>query len=108
MWYDPTTGTWTQQDSLNAPLDPTNGNRYVYAGDDPVNQLDVAGLWSWVDFGGAAFAGAAGGCATGVVASIWVPPAALPACGIGAAAGGVGGAVAYGATQLWNTVTGWF
>lgn len=25
-WYDPTTGTWTQQDTLDAPLDPINRN----------------------------------------------------------------------------------
>ncbi len=24
-WYKPTTGTWTQEDTLNAPLNPANG-----------------------------------------------------------------------------------
>ncbi|WP_354576844.1 RHS repeat-associated core domain-containing protein, partial [Frigoribacterium sp. UYMn621] len=42
-WYNPTTGTWTQQDTLDAPLDPANANRYAYAGDDPINNLDPAG-----------------------------------------------------------------
>ena len=42
-YYDPTTGTWTQQDTLNAPLDPTNANRYEYAGDNPVNNSDPTG-----------------------------------------------------------------
>jgi RHS repeat-associated protein len=43
-WYDPTTGRWTQQDTLDAPLDPANANRYAYAGDDPVNLIDLTGL----------------------------------------------------------------
>ncbi len=42
-WYDPTTGTWTQQDTLNAPLDPHNGNRYIYAADNPINSADPTG-----------------------------------------------------------------
>ncbi len=35
-FYDPSQGVWTQQDSLDAPLDPVNANRYAYAGGDPV------------------------------------------------------------------------
>lgn len=42
-WYEPTTGTWTQQDTLDAPLDPGNANRYGFAGGDPVNQNDPTG-----------------------------------------------------------------
>lgn len=42
-WYDPATGRFTQQDTLDAPLDPANANRYAYAGDDPLNNLDPAG-----------------------------------------------------------------
>lgn len=40
-WYDPTAGTWTQQDTLNAPLDPTN--RYTYVGGDSINRSDPTG-----------------------------------------------------------------
>nr|WP_255461406.1 RHS repeat-associated core domain-containing protein [Glaciihabitans sp. INWT7] len=36
-WYNPVTGTWTQQDTLDSPVDPANANRYAYAGDDPIN-----------------------------------------------------------------------
>ena len=43
-WYDPTTGRWTQQDTLDAPLDPANANRYAFAGDDPINGNDPSGL----------------------------------------------------------------
>ena len=42
-WYNPTTGVWTQQDTLDAPLDPNNANRYAYAGCDPVNNSDPTG-----------------------------------------------------------------
>ena len=45
-WYNPTTGTWTQQDTLDNPLDPANANRYAYAGDDPINNLDPSGRLS--------------------------------------------------------------
>jgi len=45
-WYDPATGTWTQQDTYNAPLSPGNANRYLYAGGDPINVADPLGSWS--------------------------------------------------------------
>jgi RHS repeat-associated protein len=48
-WYDPATGTWTQQDTYNAPLSPGNANRYAYAGGDPINASDPTGndWWAW-------------------------------------------------------------
>lgn len=42
-WYEPTTGTWTQQDTLDAPLSPSDANRYGFAAGDPVNQADPTG-----------------------------------------------------------------
>ena len=42
-WYNPATGRWTQQDPLDNPLDPNNANRYAYAGNDPVNNVDPTG-----------------------------------------------------------------
>jgi RHS repeat-associated protein len=48
-WYNPATGTWTQQDTLDAPLDPANANRYAYAGDDPINNIDASGDVSAAD-----------------------------------------------------------
>ena len=43
-YYDPKTGSFTQQDTLDAPLDSLNANRYAYAGNDPVNNTDPTGL----------------------------------------------------------------
>lgn len=43
-WYDPYWGSWTQQDTLASPLDPSNGNRYAYAAADPINGSDPTGL----------------------------------------------------------------
>ena len=43
--FDPSQGVWTQQDSLDAPLNPVNANRYAYAGGDPVNNFDPTGLY---------------------------------------------------------------
>jgi len=42
-WYNATTGTSTQQDTPDSPLDPANANRYAYAGDDPINGSDPTG-----------------------------------------------------------------
>lgn len=43
-WYDPIAGRWTQQDTLDAPLDPRNANRYAFAANDPINNSDPLGL----------------------------------------------------------------
>ncbi|BDZ48624.1 hypothetical protein GCM10025867_08650 [Frondihabitans sucicola] len=45
-WYEAATGTWTQRDTLDAPLDPSNANRYQFAGGDPINGQDPTGLAS--------------------------------------------------------------
>ena len=61
-WYNPTTGTWTQQDTLDSPLDPANANRYVFSGGDPINNPDPGGLKITNDLAGV-FAGIAVGIA---------------------------------------------
>ncbi|MFZ7088768.1 RHS repeat-associated core domain-containing protein [Curtobacterium sp. RRHDQ10] len=48
-WYLPTTGTRTQRDTLDAPLDPTNANRYAYADDNPINNRDPNGRISFTN-----------------------------------------------------------
>jgi RHS repeat-associated protein len=42
-WYNPTTGRFTQQDSIERLADPEQGNRYAYAADNPVNYTDPTG-----------------------------------------------------------------
>ncbi len=44
-YYNPGFGRWSQQDPLRGQLnDPTSLNRYLYAGDDPVNFTDPSGM----------------------------------------------------------------
>ena len=44
-YYNPGFGRWSQQDPVRGQLkDPTSLNRYLYAGDDPVNLVDPSGL----------------------------------------------------------------
>ncbi len=45
-YYDPQTMRWTQKDPLNLFQDPKQGNRYSYAGADPVNNVDPSGMQS--------------------------------------------------------------
>jgi RHS repeat-associated protein len=43
-WYDPTLGRWTRQDTLDAPLNPANANRYAFTANDPINNGDPSGM----------------------------------------------------------------
>jgi len=42
-YYDPVIGRFTQQDPLDQVADLRQGNRYLYAGQDPVNLIDPSG-----------------------------------------------------------------
>ncbi|WP_242889829.1 RHS repeat-associated core domain-containing protein [Actinomadura litoris] len=46
-FYDAGRGRFTQQDSVISLGDPGNGNRYAYAGDNPVNRVDPTGKYPW-------------------------------------------------------------
>lgn len=48
-WYDPTTGRFTSQDKLSFLANPGKGNRYAYAADDPINNIDPTGEYSLSD-----------------------------------------------------------
>jgi uncharacterized protein RhaS with RHS repeats len=75
-YYDAGEGRWTQMDTLDAPLDPSNANRYAYAANNPVNYVDPTGRIS----------------ASGVLSAV-----GLTASVIGLAATGLGAPLAAGA-----------
>jgi RHS repeat-associated protein len=43
-YYDPALGRWTQRDPIDNPFELHGWNRYIYAGDDPINDADPTGL----------------------------------------------------------------
>ena len=46
-WYDSHNGRFTQRDSIVSLADPSRANRYEYAGDNPVNFVDLPGTISF-------------------------------------------------------------
>jgi RHS repeat-associated protein len=90
-WYNPTTGRWTQQDTLDNPLDPANANRYAYAGNDPVNNVDPSGRDAITAAAGDLANLTAAGAALGGVGGCILTAAA--GCLGGAGTGAIGGAV---------------
>ncbi|WP_349897795.1 RHS repeat-associated core domain-containing protein [Parafrigoribacterium soli] len=92
-WYNPTTGRFTQQDTLDTPLNPANANRYAYAGDDPLNNLDPGGLLC-KELIGEGIAIAAFGVVVGVLGQI--PDATVIGLPIGAVAAAAGITLAAG------------
>jgi RHS repeat-associated protein len=88
-YYNTTTGNWTQQDTRNTPLNPTNGNRYQYAADNPTNNTDPTGQTDWDEVGDSCVAGAAGGLLAGAISGadftgVGAVGAAAAGCGFGA------------------------
>ncbi len=106
-YYSTPLGSWSQQDALNAPLDPSNANRYAYVAGNPVNGFDPTGRFSWDDFtndvsnfaGTGAVAGALIGGTLGLLggpfAPITVPGGAEAGALIGGTVGGVIGGIYY-------------
>jgi RHS repeat-associated protein len=50
-YYDPSTGSWTQQDPIGQQCDVNSADPFTFSGDAPVNQTDPKGTyWSWRSF----------------------------------------------------------
>jgi RHS repeat-associated protein len=93
-YYDPAEGRWTQMDTLDAPLDPSNANRYAYAANNPVNYVDPTGRKTGADTAGdiagallAAVIVAPFAATVGVTGGLAIATVAV----VGVAAGCVGG-----------------
>jgi RHS repeat-associated protein len=106
-FYDPGTGRFTQQDSLEVLADPTHGNRYQYAAGNPCNFVDPTGQFPSMCrlvtlLGSAALVVAAGFTYAAFVStgSIFGAPAAPFLLGIGAAFGLVGVIYLYEASLI--------
>ncbi|PZF30954.1 RHS repeat-associated core domain-containing protein [Curtobacterium sp. MCPF17_051] len=87
-WQSSTTGGWIDRDTLDAPLSPSNANRYAFAGADPINSSDPSGR------------SVAGAAASGVVNGLGVAAGAVICAstgGLGCLLGGVAVGVAFGA-----------
>ena len=48
-WQSSTTGGWIERDTLDAPLDPTNANRYAFVAGDLPNGMDPTGQFSYCE-----------------------------------------------------------
>jgi len=65
-YYDPAIGRWTQQDPVFNPVDPQLWNRYVYAGNDPINYVDPDGFNAVSDWFTKSVPSFIGKCASGL------------------------------------------
>lgn len=100
-WYDPVTGRWTQQDSIETLADPTRANRYEYAGDDPINSIDPMGQKN------CALAGTVGGILGGIVGGAFGAVGGPGGVGLGASIGaGAGAGFASGACSSHSSSAG--
>lgn len=95
-WYLPGVGSWTQEDTLDSPLDPNNANRYAYAGSDPTNHSDTTGALS--SFGTYALQ-----CGTGALVGVGLGATfGLTETGVGAVADATVGCVGGVLSQYFN------
>jgi RHS repeat-associated protein len=107
-YYNTGLGDWTQQDPLDQINNVSQANRYVYAGDNPINTRDPlgqSGIFGDAEAGGeyagitGTFVGCAAGGAVGAVGGapalgFAAVPGAVVGCGVvGAALGGFTGAL---------------
>jgi RHS repeat-associated protein len=113
-YYDPSTATWTQQDPLNQIASLTQANHYIYAGGDPIDNIDPVGSNFFSDAADvvkSAVRGAVVGGANGCVVGAAVGAAAdgigaAAGCAAGAESGAEDGAVVGGASEIARKVNG--
>jgi RHS repeat-associated protein len=82
-YYDPTTGRWTQQDPEDRFGSATQGDRFLFAGADPLNLSDPTGL-SVEDYATQCAVSAAIGAGVGAVAGGNVIAGGIIGCASGA------------------------
>ncbi|WP_261976588.1 RHS repeat-associated core domain-containing protein [Curtobacterium sp. B8] len=115
-WQSSVTGGWIERDTLDAPLSPSNANRYGYAGLDPVNNADASGkkvtpsdLYGTAgdiyDLGVACGSGSSETCAKQAVTTTVSTLTAVTCEGI--AAGASGGTLAAPGAVACNFIGGW-
>ncbi|MFJ3386021.1 MULTISPECIES: RHS repeat-associated core domain-containing protein [unclassified Curtobacterium] len=96
-WQSSVTGAWIERDTLDAPLSPTNANRYAFAGTDPVNSSDPSGQLAFEDVGkSAGYAGYAGDIAEIGIAVGQGNSKKAATKFVGAVVGGIAGATCEG------------
>lgn len=91
-WYNPATGRFTQQDSIERYADPKQGNRYAYAADNPINYVDPTGKdVDWGDFAKGTLFAVAGSLALVASVPLLVSCPLVGPCiaGLATAAGGL-------------------
>jgi RHS repeat-associated protein len=86
-YYDPTTGRWTQQDPEDRLGSTTQGDRFLFAGADPINLSDPSGM-SVDDY--------IRSCGEGIITTL---PGNTDLPGAAAVAGCTGGIVVQGVTE---------
>jgi RHS repeat-associated protein len=106
-WQSNVTGGWIERDTLDAPLDPNNANRYAYAGDDPVNELDLNGrAIPWKQIGADTTAIVVGFAVEPLFAGALAPTCITPVtcfAGEAVAAGAAGAVGDQVASTIWGT-----
>ncbi|WIB63333.1 RHS repeat-associated core domain-containing protein [Curtobacterium sp. MCBD17_040] len=96
-WYLPVAGGWTQEDTLDAPLDPGNANRYAFVGCDPINGSDPTGRVSQCGHAVTGLVFSSLGLIASGVAIVGSVAAEIPSLGWSTALG-VAGVIGFGAS----------
>lgn len=103
-WQTSVTGGWVERDTLDAPLDPINANRYAYAASDPLNLADATGQGVFCQYAPAIPAtGAAIGGGLGIAAAI--TSSTVAGAPVGAALG-IGAGVVEGVSAIEAGIVG--